>query len=1141
MNRHPRNELLPRLTSSPASRSHLMKKTLILLALLSLFTCDVVLAAKDATLVKVTASTVQSGRDVFYSVDGDNETRWCASSGGYPQWLQLEFKETKKITGITIEWEFENVYRYRVSGSVDGKSWNVLLDQSMNERPAPLDETFPKPADVKYLKIDGIGGRGGWCSIREVKVEGDGIKSLWPATSGFKPVVASEDIYKKSGNTEPKIVPPTESEETLLKSVQFPEGFEATIFAAPPAVNYPVFVAAAPDGTLYVSSDGNGSLGRDPNRGRVIRLRDSDGDGRADETKVFCEVDSPRGLVWDHDRLYLMHPPHLSVFIDKDRDGEADEQKILVENLAFGYDKRPADHTTNGLSIGVDGYLYVAGGDFGFMDAKGTDGTTLTHRGGGVIRVRPDGTGLELYSTGTRNILEVAISPQMELFARDNTNDGGGWDVRFHHFMGGEDHGYPRLYKNFNDECVQPLADYGGGSGCGAFYLDEPGFGKWNNAPMTADWGKGQIFHHQVETNGATFKETQSPASFIRIERATDGDVDAMSRVYAASWRGASFKWAGPDVGFIVCVKPKDYQPSPLPNFEKLSDEGLVSQFDSPSHRRRLAAQRELARRNNPKANLLLTGALKDRHQDRNLIDEIRDTATDQQVVESLKHDDPIVVHVAIGELVRRNAWDVCLAALTEDAKIRSQLLRVLAKTHSPQVVSGIIQQYQQATDDGFRRECLAALCRLHFVEGVWKGQSWGTRPDTRGPYYHPEPWSETERIFAFLKSELSKANAENTVDLVREMSRHRIPTDDAMTRMLDLASQDKALIPDAVRLVASSQQSPEAALPLLFKAANSGKSDAATLASAVVGLSRYDQPTVLEPILSAMIQLDKSQGAGKDQQTARNAFFRSRVLQNQIQLVCEIAERDRNVWGDAAILEVAARKNASPEAKQRCEIAIEQGWQDESRRQSLIAAAIRIRSHHIDQQILDAAEDPSIEVAKVAKDAVKRLRIQAAPKIDSPMIESMPIQRAVQQVIDTKGSRDRGEVLFTKANCVACHTISKDVAQKGPFLGNIAQTYKRHELAAAILQPSKTIAQGFATTIILTEDGKTIVGFVTKESADQVVLRDADAKEIVIDKGEIELRRTSKTSVMPEGLMNKYSIHDVASIVTYLQSLSTK
>ncbi len=287
------------------------------------------------------------------------------------------------------------------------------------------------------------------------------------------------DALAKSGNTVPRIEKLSATEEAaILKDVQVPDGFEATVFASPPAVNYPVFVAASVDGTLYVSSDGNGSLGRSPQRGRIIRLRDLDGDGRADETKVFCEIDAPRGLLWDHDRLYVMHPPHLSAFIDTDGDGVADQQKTLVKNLAFSYDKRPADHTTNGLSIGADGWLYIAGGDFGFMNAQGTDGRMLTHRGGGVVRVRPDGTGLEIYSTGTRNILEVAISPQMDMFARDNTNDGGGWDVRMHHFTGMDNHGYPRLYKNFADECIQPLADYGGGSGCGAVFIDEPGFGK---------------------------------------------------------------------------------------------------------------------------------------------------------------------------------------------------------------------------------------------------------------------------------------------------------------------------------------------------------------------------------------------------------------------------------------------------------------------------------------------------------------------------------------------------------------------------------------------------------------------------------------------------------------------------------------
>ena len=86
----------------------------------------------------------------------------------------------------------------------------------------------------------------------------------------------------------------------------------------------------------------------------------------------------------------------------------------------------------------------------------------------------------------------------MEMFARDNTNDGGGWDVRLHHFTGSEDHGYPRLYKNFNEECIQPLADYGGGSGCGAVFVAEPGFKQWGDAPFTADWGTGALYHHQV-------------------------------------------------------------------------------------------------------------------------------------------------------------------------------------------------------------------------------------------------------------------------------------------------------------------------------------------------------------------------------------------------------------------------------------------------------------------------------------------------------------------------------------------------------------------------------------------------------------------------------------------------------------------
>jgi hypothetical protein len=61
-------------------------------------------------------------------------------------------------------------------------------------------------------------------------------------------------------------------------------------------------------------------------------LKDLDGDGRADQSNLYvADVDSPRGAVWDHDRLYLVHPPHLSAFIDHNGDGVSDEQKILVK------------------------------------------------------------------------------------------------------------------------------------------------------------------------------------------------------------------------------------------------------------------------------------------------------------------------------------------------------------------------------------------------------------------------------------------------------------------------------------------------------------------------------------------------------------------------------------------------------------------------------------------------------------------------------------------------------------------------------------------------------------------------------------------------------------------------------------------
>jgi putative membrane-bound dehydrogenase-like protein len=1210
---------------------------------------------KDALPIKASASSEESGKGnyAWKAVDGDPNTRWCAANATYPQSLQLELEKPQTLTGLQTTWENGGVYQFKVEGSTDGKAWSTLVDGSTNTNNAPYSNDFAKAEGIRFVKIHALGKTsGGWASIREVVFKGPNLKGFAPKLSAEqkKEYDKASDPFKDAGNSAPKIVKLTpEQEAAILKDVKVPEGFEVSLFAPPQSANYPVFIAAAPDGTLYVSSDGNGSLGRNPHRGRILRLKDHDGDGRADEVKEFVkDVDAPRGLVWDKDRLYLVHPPHLSAYIDKDGDGVADEEKVLVKNIAFGYKDRPADHTTNGLSLGIDGWLYIAGGDFGFMDAEGTDGKHLQHRGGGVIRVRPDGTGLEVYSTGTRNILEVAISPLMDIFARDNTNDGGGWNVRFHHFTGLDNHGYPRLYKNFADEAIAPLADYGGGSGCGAVYIDEPGFGKWNNAPFTCDWGTGALWHHQVKPKGATFEETCKPEPFIQMTRPTDADVDGNSRVYCASWKGATFNWEGPDVGYIVQVKPKGFKAEQLPDFAKASDAELVKVMESGSHRRRMEAQREIVRRDGhiehmdnsvsllglaedstkptstraaavlgafsdlstgatrtwrlrvgkllrdesigylaaealcaedlPWSQLGNVGVLVEGHSARNRVAamqlalygqringllsrprsakevgyglteeelEIERPKLAAEILKLVKDSDPIVSHTSVAALRLLREASPCFEAI--DAGNLSAL-KALQGMHQPEVVTGLIERLAKATDPALRQGILAALCRLHFHEGEWKGDSWGTRPDTRGPYYQPEAWSETPKIAAALKDALAKAAPEEAAFLVKEMNRNRIQSSDALERILVLAKQDAKVIPDAVAQLATADTIPADAIPLLITAANSKELDsqtaAATLANTLTAIAKTDSAEAWTAALNALVTLDAQQGSGKEQDAGRTAFLNAPKLENVHQAFEAEATKigaPTAAWAEAALLSLAARKGGSPEAREMSQKALDAGWTNAKRRVQIINAAVKSKSHVMDDKILAATTDSDAQVAKAAQNAVKSLKIEAKGEDKTPKIGTLKPEDALAAVIKTKGSIAIGEQIFTKATCIACHTTKESEAQKGPYLGNIAQTYKRPELAQNILDPNKTIAQGFASEVVTLNDGIQQLGFITLESADNVKLRNVAAQEFTFAVKDIKTRQKLPISIMPPGLMTNFTVHEFASLLDYLESLVKK
>ena len=201
--------------------------------------------------------------------------------------------------------------------------------------------------------------------------------------------------------------------------------------------------------------------------------------------------------------------------------------------------------------------------------------------------------------------------------------------------------------------------------------------------------------------------------------------------------------------------------------------------------------------------------------------------------------------------------------------------------------------------------------------------------------------------------------------------------------------------------------------------------------------------------------------------------------------------------------------------------------------------AAAEIGNAFLNSKILKAVDDSDVAVAKLAKAVVKQLKIKPEVVDNTPKIGSLSPDEIIAQVVSSHGDVSHGKEVFTKANCAACHTVRQDEVQKGPYLGTIAKTYKRPELTVAVLEPSKTIAQGFVTNLILTKEGELRSGFVTSELTDRVTIRDQKGVELTVMKEDIEERKTSPTSVMPTEVMNEFTTYDLASLLDYLESLS--
>ncbi len=160
-------------------------------------------------------------------------------------------------------------------------------------------------------------------------------------------------------------LPPVQSPREARESFRVREGFRVELAAAEPEVVDPVAFDWDARGRLFViemrdyplGMDGKGQPG-----GVVKMLTDSDNDGRWENPVVFAEgLRFPTGLFPWRDGLLVAAAPDILFLRDTDGDGKADERRVLFTGFVEGNQQ----HRFNGFEWGLDGWLYGANGDSG--------------------------------------------------------------------------------------------------------------------------------------------------------------------------------------------------------------------------------------------------------------------------------------------------------------------------------------------------------------------------------------------------------------------------------------------------------------------------------------------------------------------------------------------------------------------------------------------------------------------------------------------------------------------------------------------------------------------------------------------------------------------------------------------------------
>jgi putative heme-binding domain-containing protein len=933
------------------------------------------------------------------------------------------------------------------------------------------------------------------------------------------------------------------SPEEAIEAMTVPPGFTVELVAAEPDIVNPIAMAFDDRGRIWVTESLEYPRRQPgPGRDRVKVLEDTDGDGRADKTTVFADgLNIPTGIALGHGGAWVLNAPDLLWLCDSDGDGRADRSEVIVT----GFGRADAHELPSTLTWGPDGWLHGFNGVFN-PSRISSDGHVYAFTCA-LWRVHPRSRRFQVVCEGTSNPYGLAWDPEgsaiVEACHWANDHLFHFVETGYYKRQAGPYPPYTMVLGSITDHSHQKTAY------CGLAYLDSEAYPEaYRDRLYTGNIHGGCINTDRLVRDGSTYQARALPdfltahdAWFMPVAQKVGPD----GCLYVLDWydRYHCYQDAIRDPAGIDRLKGRLYRvrygAAPRAarfDLARESDADLVKRLSSPNIYFREAAQRLLTERNTPAVRELLRKLILDGGAPRKArlhgLWALAGTGWLEPAFHArlLSHADPAF-----------RAWGVrtagCFGAL--EPSLRDRVI-ALARDKAPDVQLQVVIAARKV--EGL--DPLPVLVEVLSACGVDR-----LIPAIAWQNLHPLLPGEGNRFVRLIgRTDLGRAPAlakllPRAVDrILGERDADLGPVPEILGRLVDqdteLARQCLAVIADRLPELSQSRRKElrdrlqPVIRPVLAGDPSGPLAFDAQLLAARLGFSTFDAGFVRERFAAA----DQPEAVRLQALDALVGFHDPALPQVTSQVLASgppgFLARVLTALGrsdNPKLAEVVLARLPALEAELQ-PLAVELLLEREPWARKLLDAVLAGRlprstldANHL-RKILESNDREAIWAVEKAWGTVRAERDPQRERVVVTMGDYLRRH---------PGDPRAGRAVFRNL-CAQCHTIYGEGQAVGPDLtGNARGSFD--QLLASIFDPSLVVAPAYQTTTVTTEGGRNLTGLVIEDSDRRIVLKLPGGGQEVVPRNDVKYTRTSKLSMMPEGIENLLGKRELADLFAFL------